>query len=474
MQENILNAKANQIRDVLRYANKFKNAKIVIYLDDEVIDSPLFLSHMQDIALIHQAGLRVVIVPGARKRIDQILSDFKISCKYHNGIRITDEEAMPLIKMAAFDISNIVMTSLAAHQITATIGNWVRARSKGVLDGIDYETAGEIDKIQTEAILNTLESGFVPIFPCIGWNTSGKPYNISSVSLAMQIAINIKADKLFFVTKNAEINRERFVIPKNIRFSEFNDVPAMDLDELEDFFKENDHLVETSLNAESQSSRQESSSAEANATNSQDSSDSEKNAKILSLLHAAAQACKNGVTRSHILNGSQEGALPCEIFSDLGSGTMIYSRDYGGLRAMTQQDVPAVLSVMSPFIQKKILLPRTTEDLLEKLNDYVVYEIDGCIRACAAMHVYSDGQAEIAGIAVSQDFSSLGIGPRLIDYLLKKARSQNIKDVFILTTQTSDWFEHLGFKPASVESLPEERKSRWTPERNSKVFRMEI
>lgn len=441
MQENPRNIKANQIRDVLRYANKFKNATVVIYLDDEVIDSPLFLSHMQDIALIHQSGLKVVIVPGARRRIDQILSDSRISCRYQNGIRITEEDAMPLIKMAAFDVSNIVMTSLAAHQITATIGNWVRARSKGVIDGIDYGTAGEIDKLQTEAILNTLQNGFVPIFPCIGWNSSGKPYNISSVSLAKQIAINLKADKLFYLTKNAEITKDDFIISKKIGFSEFNDVPAMDLDELKIFLEDNKNT-------------------------------SQKNLKIISLLKAAGEACRNGVIRSHILNGSLEGALPCEIFSDLGSGTMIYSRDYGGLRPMQLQDIPAVLSVMSPFIQKKILLPRTSHDLEEKLSDYIVYEIDGCIRACAALHEYKDGQAEIAGIAVDENFSSLGIGPKLVDYLIDRSKKQNKASVFILTTRTSDWFEHLGFKPDTVESLPEERRALWTPKRNSKVFRL--
>lgn len=441
MQENPRNIKANQIRDVLRYANKFNNATVVIYLDDEVIDSPLFLSHMQDIALIHQSGLKVVIVPGARRRIDQILSDSRISCRYQNGIRITEEDAMPLIKMAAFDVSNIVMTSLAAHQITATIGNWVRARSKGVIDGIDYGTAGEIDKLQTEAILNTLQNGFVPIFPCIGWNSSGKPYNISSVSLAKQIAINLKADKLFYLTKNAEITKDNFIISKKIGFSEFNDVPAMDLDELKIFLEDNKNT-------------------------------NQKNLKIISLLKAAGEACRNGVIRSHILNGSLEGALPCEIFSDLGSGTMIYSRDYGGLRPMQLQDIPAVLSVMTPFIQKKILLPRTSHDLEEKLSDYIVYEIDGCIRACAALHEYKDGQAEIAGIAVDENFSSLGIGPKLVDYLIDRSKKQNKNSVFILTTRTSDWFEHLGFKSDTIESLPEERRALWTPERNSKVFRL--
>lgn len=441
MQENPRNIKAQHIRDVIRYIQHFKDATLVIYLDDEVIDSPLFSSHIRDIAIIHQAGIKVCIVPGARKRIDEILSSSNISWEYKDGVRITEEKAMPQIKMAAFDISNIVMTSLAAHQITATIGNWVRARSKGVLEGTDYGTAGEIDRLQTEAIRNTLDNGFIPIFPCIGWNSNGKPYNISSVSLAKEIAINLKAEKLFFVLKNAEINCRNFVIPEQIGLSEFGDIPALNLQELELFLKVN-----------------------------KDCSDK----KIISLLNASSEACKKGVERSHILNGSIEGALPCEIFSDLGSGTMVYSSDYGNLRPMELTDIPAVLSVMNPFIAKKILLPRTEQVLSENMADYIVYEIDGGIRACASLHVYDQTQAEIAGIAVDSAFSNLGIGPKLVEYLIARAKKQNLKSVFILTTQTSDWFEHLGFTSDSIESLPQERRSIWTPQRNSKVYRMNL
>ena len=134
---------AENVRDVIRYLQKFKNALLVIYLDDKTISSPLFSSHIRDIALLHQAGLKVVIIPGARRRIDEILKNAKISWSYENNIRVTTQEAMPLIKMAAFDVSNIVMTNLAANGITAIIGNWVRARGKGVLNGFDYGTAGE-------------------------------------------------------------------------------------------------------------------------------------------------------------------------------------------------------------------------------------------------------------------------------------------------------------------------------------------
>lgn len=439
--QNKTEKKAQQIRDVIRYIQKFQNATVVIYLDDEIIDSPLFSSHIRDIALLHQAGLKVAIVPGAKKRIDQILKSSKIEWSYQSEIRITDEKGIDLIKMAAFDISNVVMTSLAANHITATIGNWVRARSKGVINGIDFGTAGEIDKIQTDAIRNTLENGFIPIFPCIGWSSVGKPYNISSIKLANSVATSLKADKIFFLIKDGIISNKNFNIPKSVGISAEGNVPAMDLLELEDFIK---------LNSEN------------------------KNNKIISLLKSSENACKNGVSRSHILNGSQDGSIPCEIFSDLGSGTMIYSQNYGHLRPMTQTDIPAVLSVMNPFIQKKILLPRTEDDLNSKLSDYVVYEIDGGIRATASLHIYDKNQAEIAGLAVDESFSNLGIGPKIIDYLIQRAKNKNLSSVFILTTQTSDWFEHLGFFPDKISSLPEERKNLWTPERNSKVFRINL
>ncbi|MBR5139250.1 MAG: hypothetical protein IKV12_06870, partial [Alistipes sp.] len=42
-----------------------------------------------------------------------------------------------------------------------------------------------------------LEDGFIPIFPCIGWSSNGKPYNISSINLAAQVATELKAEKLF-------------------------------------------------------------------------------------------------------------------------------------------------------------------------------------------------------------------------------------------------------------------------------------
>ncbi len=430
--------KAENVRDVIRYLQKFKNALLVIYLDDKTISSPLFSSHIRDIALLHQAGLKVVLIPGARRRIDEVLNNAKIKWTYHESIRVTTPDAMPLIKMAAFDVSNTVMTSLAANNITAVIGNWVRARGKGVLNGFDFGTAGEIDKLETEAIRTVLNDGFIPIFPCIGWNAAGHPYNISSMLLAKQVAMNLKADKLFFMMFNEEINAEHYYIPDGFSLSESGNIPAMDLEEVDAFLTQNT------------------------------SADNE----IKNLLKAAQEACRAGVTRVHILDGNMDGVLPCEIFSGLGSGTMIYTGNYGKVRPMEQTDIPSVLSIMRPFIESGKLLSRNEEKISAELEDYIVYELDGGIHACAALHFYQDGQAEIAAVAVDENYAHMGIGPKLMDNLIEQAVQAEASSIFIMTTQTADWFEHLGFEEDTIESLPEERRAIWNPSRGSKVYRL--
>ena len=423
----ISNKKAENVRDVIRYLKKFHNALIVIYLDDKTISSALFSSHIRDIALLHEAGLKVVIIPGARARIDEVLEGAKIEWTYKNNIRVTNDKAMPLIKMAAFDVSNTIMTNLAANNITAVIGNWVRARAKGVLEGFDYGAAGEIDRLDTASLNTVLNDGFIPIFPCIGWSATGKPYNISSAVLAQQVAVELKADKLFFVMGDqAPILKDGEI------------VPAMNIEELDSYV----------------------------ASHADDE-------QIKNLLALSKTACLNGVNRSHILDGNLDGVLLTEIFSDLGSGTMIYTNNYGKIRAMEQTDIPSVLGVMRPFVAAGKLLPRTEADVAAKLEDFYVYEFDGGVRACASLHKYDDGQFEIAAVAVDEAYSHIGIGPKLVESLVQKAKSCGAKSVFIMTTQASDWFEKIGFKEDSIDSIPAERKAKWSPERNSKVFRLQ-
>lgn len=467
MNNQSISSKAENIRDVLRYVKKFKAASVVIYIDDRLLEQPLFTSHIRDIAMIHETGIQVVIVPGARKRIDEVLEANKIQWKMKNGVRLTHHNALPLIKMAAFDVANRIMTSLAGEGKTAVIGNWVRARSMGILDGIDFSAAGDIDKIQTDAVRTILEDRFIPIFPCIGWSLAGKPYNISSVELAAEIAQRLQADKLFFLLPDGNISESNFIIPSHISRSPEQTIPALNIAEAQELLECNTckNKADSTQSKVALSQKKEASDSEANLS---------QREKLLQLIQIGIRTCSNGVSRVHLLDGFVDGTIPCEIFSNLGCGTMIYQKDYGCIREMTTDDIPAVLNLIRPFVEEGILLPRTEQTLANTFSDYIVYELDDGIKGCAALHFYNDYQSEIASVAVDPVCSHLGIGPKMMEHLLNKAELLQAKSVFILTTRTADWFEMQGFFPDEIATLPAKRKEQWSPSRGSKLFRKKL
>jgi len=431
-----------RIRDVIRYIKKFKGSTVVVRLDDDVVDSALFSSHMHDLALIHETGIRIVIVPGAANHISRVLDSWDVEWSKVNGVRVTGEEGMNLIKMAAFDVSNRIMTRLSAERLTAVIGNWVRARGRGVIDGVDYGSAGVVDKVFLTSLLAVLEDGFIPIIPCVGWTSTGRPYNISSTELAVEAAVALKADKLFFVGSGATISVDDYDMPKGVALSPEGRMAAISAAEIPGFIALNREVDNPSCPTD----------------------------ELADLLERGGDACRRGVTRTHILDGDVDGVIPAEIFSDLGSGTMIYLDNYGAFRPMSRDDIPAVLSLMNPFVERGVLLPRTGEDLESTVADYLIYEIDGGVRACAALHAFPEGMAEIAGLAVDESYNHMGIGPELMERLIAKAKESGFKSVFVLTTQTADWFERFGFITAEIDLLPKKRREKWTKNRGSRML----
>jgi amino-acid N-acetyltransferase len=431
-----------RIRDVIRYIKKFKGSTIVIRIDDDVVDSPLFAGHMHDLSLLSETGIRIVIVPGAANHISKVLDAYGISWEYRDGIRVTDDEGMNFIKMAAFDVSNRIMTRLSGERQTAVIGNWVRARGRGIRDGVDYGSAGLVDRIELDSLVAALDDGFIPIIPCVGWTTTGKPYNISSTELAVATAVALKAEKLFFMGSGATISVDDYRMPPNAAVSSEGRMAAIAIGDIDSFIEMNRDVEKAECPL----------------------------SELADLLAQSREACMRGVTRAHILDGDIDGVIPAEIFSDLGSGTMIYRSDYGNFRTMIRDDIPAVLSLMNPFVERGILLPRTSEELEAEAPEFTVYEIDGGIRACAALHAYPEGMGEIAGIAVDEAYAHMGIGPKLMELLIERGKAQGFSAIFVLTTQTADWFERFGFKPCEIALLPAKRKDKWSEKRGSRML----
>ena len=170
------------------------------------------------------------------------------------------------------------------------------------------------------------------------------------------------------------------------------------------------------------------------------------------------------------MNGREEGVVLVEVFSNLGVGTMVYANVYQSIREMRLEDVSKVYRLLQPLASQGVLIRRTPEEIAADYSDYVVHETDGRIHGCGALHRYSTGVAEIAAIAIDPMYEELGIGRRIVLFLIDRARKAGIPAVFVLTTRTSDWFESIGFERIGVKELPPEKRERYNVERNSIIL----
>jgi len=443
------------IREVFHYQSRFEGSTMVLKIDYLVTEDPGFPGLVKDLALLAKTGFKVIIVPGAKENIDALLKQHNIEASCFDGlslerpVRITTAQAIPYVEMAAFNVASRFMTFLTGSKVEALIGNFVRARGLGVINGVDTEHTGTVDKIYADSLDRVLNLGMVPILPCIGWSPSGKPYNVPSDEIALEVSKALKADKLFIVrasgasgANNLNLNLDN---NENIKSRPDGSLIRLTLTQTQAFITANEDVTgDTGLTT------------------------------YLREIKLALRACQAGVHRIHIVDGSKEGSVLKELFSNLGVGTMIYADEYDAVRSFHSRDLPDILRMMEPLMKNGVLIRRSPEQIQQKKDDYSVLEIDGSVRACGALHDWGENQGEIAAIATDSQYADLGLGKRIVGYFIEKARKLTMRRVFALTTQTQDWFESLGFKEVSVESLPEQKRKVYDYNRNSKVFALEI
>lgn len=422
------------IREVFNYTERFKGSTFVIKISNKIIDHPDFPQHAMDLALLNKVGIQTIIVPSARNRIDEILERFNVQKRFNKGIRISDQDSIDFIKMAAFDVAHRVMTALSGHQITALIGNWIRARTRGVIDGVDFLHTGLVDKVDVQAIKRTLEQGSVAILPCVGHNAVGSPFNLSSDEITVSIAIALNAKKIFHLEADPVMRTPEWKIPEKLKTLDDGRIFRLTPSTTQELLALNPTKPDKEL------------------------------------LENAAWACESGIERVHILDGRQPGVLLEEIFSTLGVGTMLFANTDERIRPMKSSDVPGILEIMKPMVAEGILIARTREELERKYQDYWVYAMDGLAHGCVALHIMEESTAEIANVAVDPRYTQLGIGVKLITCILEEAMEKGIKRVFVLTTRTADWFLAQGFQEGSIADLPLKKLAQYNKERNSRIL----
>jgi amino-acid N-acetyltransferase len=112
------------------------------------------------------------------------------------------------------------------------------------------------------------------------------------------------------------------------------------------------------------------------------------------------------------------------------------------VRPARTSDVRAIRSLVDTYAPDRRLLSKATVTLYEGVPEFIVGELDGVVVACGAVHVMWEDLAEVRTVAVDPALRGQGVGGRLLDELLQRARDLGVKKVFCLTFETGFFGRH--------------------------------
>ena len=186
-----------------------------------------------------------------------------------------------------------------------------------------------------------------------------------------------------------------------------------------------------------------------------------------------ARAVRAGVTKAHQISFATDGGLLQELFTADGVGTQVVEEQTHPIRPAGLGDVGDIVEIIRPLEESGTLVRRSRDRLEQEISQFLVAEVDGVIVGCCAVYADAD-YAELACVAVSDLYqrgnAGVAIGGNLLNAAEHRAREIGAKHLFVLTTQTQEWFIERGFRNGNVEELPQNKQSLYNWQRGSKVL----
>jgi len=126
---------------------------------------------------------------------------------------------------------------------------------------------------------------------------------------------------------------------------------------------------------------------------------------------------------------------------------------------------------MQPFVEEGRLLERSYETINNSINDFVVIENHNEIIASAGLRLYKEENiGEIYALVVNKNFHNSDTSSKLMELLIQKASSLNLKSIFALSKYGGRFFFRFDFVESELSSLPESRQNSYDYIRNSTIY----
>ncbi len=428
-------------RSVAPYVHAYRGKTFVVAMAGEGIAAGKLASFVQDLAILHAMGIKLVLVHGFRPQVSEQLRAKGVPEQFSQGLRITDAPALDAAQEAAgqlrFEIEaafsqGLPNTPMANSTVRLISGNFLTARPVGIVNGIDFRHSGIVRKVDGAAIRRAIDAGAVVLLSPFGFSPTGEAFNLSMEDVATSTAVALQADKLLFMTEIPGIRQRP-------------DDPDSDID-TEIALPDAERLL-ASLPAP------------------------QRPTDLAFYLRHCVYACEHGVERSHILPFKVDGALLMEVYTHDGIGTMVVDEKLESLREAGADDVGGILQLIEPFERDGTLVRRDRTSIERDIANYTVIEHDGVIFGCVALYPYFEsGTGEMAALTVSPHSQSQGDGERLLKRVEHRAKAMGLSSIFVLTTRTMHWFLKRGFQHVDPDWLPEARKKKYSWDRRSQVL----
>ncbi|MGL4552578.1 MAG: amino-acid N-acetyltransferase [Gemmataceae bacterium] len=408
-------------REILPYVPRFRDKLFVIAVDGAVVEDDNFRNLLRDIALLRTLSIKVALVHGAAHQVHRLAGMMNVSPSNLDGSGVTDAATLRLALLASSRVSWELLEGLSAADLRGAVGNALVAHPAGILQGIDHQHTGKVERIDTGLLQALLERDIVPVIPPVGSDGEGHSYRLNSDAVAVEVARAMGAVKLIYLTTHAglPVPGEAGEVYRHLKEGEAEHV-----------FKRHG---------------------------------AEYPPELRSKLEQAIKAVRGGVPRVHLIDGRVEEGLLGEVFSNEGIGTLIHTSEYQEIRQATRRDVRAIHALMQGGVERDELVRRPRAELERQIDDYFVFEVDKTPAGCAALHVYPDEEAgELAAVCVDGRFENQGIGGKLMRYVEGRARAKGLKTLFCLSTQAFNYFQQKGgFTPGTPDDLPPARRERY-------------
>jgi amino-acid N-acetyltransferase len=407
------------LREILRYVPRFRDRVFVIALDGAVVEDDNFGNLLLDIALLRSLRIGVALVHGAGHQVRRLAEQTGRTPSNVDGTGITDAATLELALAAATRVTHELLEGLAATDLRGACGNALVAHPAGILQGVDYQWTGRVERVDTALLRSLLDHDVVPVIPPLGCDGEGNTYRLNSDAVAIEVARALRAVKLIYLTTQPGIHLGGELLRH------------LSVEEAEALLKKSRAELEP--------------------------------AALLSKLENAVRAAHAGVPRVHIIDGRVEEGLLAEVFSNEGIGTLVHANEYQAIRRAQKKDARALLALMRPGMASEELLWRSRADLERTIGEYFVFEVDRNPVACAALHLYpEEKKAELASVCVDPKYENQGIGARLMQYAESQARAAGAAELFCLSTQAFNYFlQKGGFRLGTPDDLPPGRRERY-------------